>query len=891
MLRKRSVRIGLTVLAVVILVSGLLAGYATYSFYFDPIPKTDGSLEVAGLQSEVLIYRDNWGVPHIYADNTHDLFFAQGYVHAQERWWQMELSRYLAMGRLSELIGVNETIQNADKIIRTLGWQQAAEQDLAAATPQTLATLEAYSAGVNAYIQDDSPNDLAIEYNLLGLDAVLGILGGDFELETWQPIHSLLWFKTMAWEQDSSFWSEIEHARLSRKLDTPLFDSYYVNYPYNTSPTLYSNAELGLTPQTTPTPDKPPVLPEEVTFEGPMGALDMPLVGAMSPEIFAILGFTNAPASSAWVMHGAHTESGYPLLATDWQQGPQIPSAWFEMGLHCTTFNPDCPYNVAGFTSAGVPGVIIGHNDQIAWGMASLAADEQDLYLLQLNPDDLTQYQFEGDWVSMESEVVELEIRDADPLEYSIYQTHFGPVITDLAIVETDDKIFKQPHQALALRWSGLSTSGDLAGVILRINRAQTWLEFRMALQGWTSTPQNFLYADTMGNIGAQTAGEIPVRRAGHTGLVPMPGWEDRFDWRGNIPFEELPSVFNPPDGVIISANNAPVPLSYYTRLAQELSADNPELFGRTEQINVQFAQLWDMGYRADRIQTILESIERHTPDTFARVQGDNQNAFAEKLLPYLFDLELESPELADGLNWLKEWDLQNHMDSPQAVLFTLLWTRIVQFTYSDEIGADSRLNEQVMGSVLQLVRDNHHQWWDDTTTEYTVETRDDILRAAFQDAYNALIERLGSDRTQWRWGDLHSVTFISRLIGQEDILGIGTILDNGPFPINRGPYPVSGGMTAVNTTHFDILEDEAELAFSVTAIPSLRIIMDLNDFESSRAMHSTGQSGHPASGHYDDMIPAWQAVEYHDMRWDAELIQQNAADRLELQPAPLLEE
>ncbi|MBZ0316744.1 MAG: penicillin acylase family protein, partial [Anaerolineae bacterium] len=358
------------------------------------------------------------------------------------------------------------------------------------------------------------------------------------------------------------------------------------------------------------------------------------------------------------------------------------------------------------------------------------------------------------------------------------------------------------------------------------------------------------------------------------------------YEWRGAVPFDALPNVYNPPDGMIISANNAPVPLNYYSQLAQKLNADDPALFGRIEQMNTVFGQQWNVGYRAARIETILESIERHTPETFARIQGDNQNIFAQELMPYLLNITFDSVELTDALNWLKEWDLQNQMDSPQAILFALFWTRIAQLTYADELGEDPVLDEQLMWSLSQLAKDKHHRWWDDTRTEYTVETRDDIFAAAFQSAYDTLAERLGPDRLQWRWGDLHAVTFVSRVIGQEEFLGISTILDNGPFPINRGPQPVNGGAASVNLTAFTLVETETELDMVITSLPSMRIIMDLNDFGSSRAMHSTGQSGHPASGHYDDMIPAWQAIEYHDMRWDAEIIRQNAADRLELQPS-----
>jgi penicillin amidase len=317
------------------------------------------------------------------------------------------------------------------------------------------------------------------------------------------------------------------------------------------------------------------------------------------------------------------------------------------------------------------------------------------------------------------------------------------------------------------------------------------------------------------------------------------------------------------------------------------LSQQNPAVYGQAEQLNVRFSQEWDVGYRAARIEAMLRSGEDYTQDTFAQIQGDNHNLFAEHFLPYVFRLQFDDPALVETLTWLKEWDLQDTIDSPQAAFFAVFWSEIARLTFADQLGYESDGLAQTMLATSQLAAEPDHPWWDLSETTDKIETRDDILREAFQNAYNVLQEQLGPDRTQWRWGDLHTGTFVSRLIGQPDILAISTVLDIGPFPINSNPYPMSGGTASVNATTFTVTQDGTDEPFKVLTAPSFRIILDLSDFANSRAMHTTGQSGHPASGHYDDMIVPWQTIEYHDLRWGATDIQQSATDQLDLRPAP----
>ncbi len=856
------------------------------------MPVHDGLAYVTGLHDTVEVIRDEWGIPHIYASHPDDLFFAQGYVQAQDRWWQMEFQRHTGLGRIGELTGYNLSAVESDLFIRTWGWNRAAVADTDFVSEETRQVLEAYAAGVNTYIAGKPGGALALEYSLLGLNGV------NIVVEPWEPLHSLAWAKVMAWNLGGNAATERLRLRLYEEIGPEMADLYLPPYPFDRRPTILTADDLPVTAESLSA--AAPVAPPGVDY----AALDVttalaggPLAEALLPQQGQDIGSNN------WVIAGSNTASGRPILANDPHLGIQMPSIWYEIGLHCRPVSADCPYDLVGFSFVGVPGIIIGHNPRIAWGVTNVGPDVQDLYIIRVNPDDPFQYDYDGEWRDMEvvTEVIRfgngyreraddpatepcegvsgLPINADGDLEIQVRLTHFGPIITDNTI--TDDcrfVAFDETSDPLALRWTALEP-GDLFRAFLEINRAANWEDFRAALAYFDWPSQNFVYADVDGNIGYQMPGKIPIRAADHSGLVPVPGWTADYEWRGYIPYDRLPRALNPERGWIVTANHAVVPPIYYDQLAQELG----DAYG--EDANTVISQEWEYGYRGQRIVDMVSATAAHTAETVAEIQGDNHNLKAEELLPYLLNLEPEDADLAEAVQWLAEWNLQNTMDDPQsdppaaprAALFEAFWVALVDNLWNDQLGFASDGGSNVMWGTRLLLDRPDHQWWDDIRTEDVVETRDDILIRSLRDALDYMSENWGADRESWRWGDLHTATFVSNPLGQS---GIGLI----ESLFNAGPVPTGGGSGIVNATGWS-----ASQPFAVRSLPSLRVIIDMADLENSCAIHTTGQSGHPFSPHYADLINDWRFIRYHPLRFGEEAVREAAAHRLELRPAPAI--
>jgi penicillin amidase len=875
----------ITIVGVILLILALII-YATANFYYAPIPKTSGQQRVVGLQHDVTVYRDEWGIPHIYASSVEDLFFAQGYTHAQDRWWQMEFTRKLGRGQLTRILGQHPQIIQTDYFMHMLSWLPASENEWVAASPETRQALLAYSAGVNAYISERSTNELAVEYSLLafgaGFDDIVKLVGEDTTVDPWEPVDSLLWGKWLAWQMSGNWQTELTNTRLLLTLDPTLLDSYlqpfvpqYISLqanPNGDTPAFtdtYTQIPSLLSPYAV---DSPTIqYPHTITLNQWENVLNAPTVGNLSPQWLAILGLENTLRGNSWVVNGNHTTTGKPLLANDLQGDNTIPATWFEMGLHCRVPSRQCPYDVVGFSVPGLPAIIAGHNDRLAWGINSLNADVQDLYLLQLNPRNPTQYRDNGQWVNMTSRVVEVgfDKENEKPLTYTVYDTRWGHVLTDISalISGEGDTVFNENYQALALRWIGTdhATTGtlDMISALLQINQAQNYLEFQTALTHWAIPALQFVYADVDGNIASQVAGYLPRRSVQHNGAWPVPA-NGSFQWQGLLAFEAFPGVFNPTSGIIISANN-PVTAGEQSHLPTH------DLVGH---------------YRAKRILDLLVNRQEHSPDSFARMQADTINEFARVVLPYVLALPVEDEHLQTGLVWLGTWDLQNNENSPQAAWFEVLWHDIAQATFADQ--ADLPNDERLMLLLAAILPQAENLWWDDAETPFTIETRDEILQKALLRSYNRMVNDYGSEPETWQWGEMNQIQFVGRIVGHEGILPLSNVAD---LSINRGGFPLGGCMACLYTTMVINYQPQKatqdEVIVTLTLVPAYRFIIDLADFSNSRSMQSTGQSGHPASENYDDMIMPWRSVEYHNMGWGLG-IADNAHRQLDLQPAPL---
>lgn len=842
----------LLIVVVLVVVAGV--GLLVYQWTQGPLPQHQGTIAVAGLQDEVTIIRDEGGVPHIYASNSYDLFFAQGYTQAQDRWWQMEFFRHTGNGRIQELTGQSSALMGTDIFIRSVGWRAAAERDLAMYDEETLGYLQAFSDGVNAYILNRAPGQLAFEYN------VLGITGVSFDIQPWTPVDTLVWGKVMAWDLSGNQSFERLLAGLIDALGEDMVTGYVTEYPMDYFPTIVQPEDL---------PEAGEAFAKTLARgwgDGITGQYAR-LAGNFDDSVGLVFARGEGIGSNNWVVSGDLTTSGMPLLANDPHLGIQMPSIWYEVGLHCQPVTEACPFNVRGFTFAPTPGVTVGHNDFIAWGVTNVGWDTQDLYRITVNPENDLQYLFNDAWQDMTVREEVIRFGDgADPITLQIRETRWGPIINDYQIDDDGELMGYNNENPLALRWTALDP-GALFVAVTKLNTASNWDEFREALSYWDTPSQNVVYADIEGNIGYQTPGNIPIRAEGHTGQLPMDGSTDAFEWVGYVPYDYLPSILNPERGYISTANQALVPMAYYDWLSGELADE----YGADS--HYVFDYQWAYGWRGQRINEMLEATDQHDIDSFRAILGDNQFAAARPVIEALSAIDFDDETLASAVAWLDGWDLQMHKDSPQAALYGKFWLQLNEDLFDDQLFdlTTAAGTGAQMYAVILLLDDPNNVWWDDWNTEDVVEDRDMILMRSFRTAYEALSERLGDDREGWRWGALHTSNFVSNPLG---LSGIGLIEDM----VNRGGYETSGGSDMVNATGW-------RTDLTVRAVPSMRMIVDLNDLTNNRSMHTTGQSGHPFSPQYDDFIEPWRLIEDKPMLWTREQVDDAGVTRLTLTP------
>ncbi|MEH2053957.1 penicillin acylase family protein [Nostoc sp.] len=839
--RKGWLRKRLKITLIFLLVLGLLlVGFATYTVR-QSFPQESGTIQIPELKAEVSVQRDKWGIPHIYAANSHDLFMAQGYIHAQDRFWQMDFWRHIGSGRLSEMFGSSQV--DTDKYLRTMGWARVAQQEIQEINAEMKAYLEAYADGVNAYLTEHQGSALSLEY------VVLKFLNPGYKPEPWQILHSLTWGKVMAYDLGRNFEREIERAILLKTLTPTQVEELFPPYPQDLPVILpelqqgTGEAEKGRDNNVEVLLNSPDVLPALESITKPMMALEQ-LIGPTGIGI----------GSNNWVISGQWTATGKPILANDPHLGVQIPSIWYEVGLHCTPKSAECPYNVSGFSFAGMIGVIIGHSDRIAWGVTNVQSDVMDLYIEKINPKNPNQYEVNGKWVDMQLVQETIQVAGSQPIIQTVRYTRHGPILSDVSPNLKDFKPSRSlelpQNYAVALRWTALEPS-KLAYTVPQINRAQNWQEFRTAASNYDVPAQNLVYADIDGNIGYQMPGKFPIRAQGD-GRYPVPGWTDEYEWQGYIDFDKLPKSFNPPQGYIATANN--LVMREYPYL---ITAD------------------WVYGYRAKRIvEMISQQTQPISLKDVQQIQGDDRNLNAQTLVPLLKSIAVDTPRLQAAQKLLQGWNLQLGMTSPAAALFEVFWKHLLADTFHDQLpekyfpdGGD-----RWYAVIANLVKQPNSVWWDNHNTP-KVENRDQILRQSFIEAVNELERIQSKDPKNWNWGKLHTITFRNATLGKSGVAPIEALF-------NRGAFATSGNGETVNANRW-----RANKSFEVTDIPSLRMIVDLGNLDNSVAIHTPGQSGHAFHSHYNDMVEPWRKIEYHQMLWDSKNITANTTATLRLIP------
>ncbi|QZY29584.1 penicillin acylase family protein [Nocardioides coralli] len=848
----RAVRVSAYISAavVLVLVTILLAGIVLMR---QPLPETSGELELPGLEGSVTVVRDDHGIPHVYGDSVADLMRAQGFVHAQERFWEMDVRRHVTAGRLSELFG--ESTLETDTFIRTLGWRDVAEREVALLEPATRDAFAAYADGVNAYLDQHSTAELGLEYS------VLRMTGLTYEPEPWTTPDSVAWLKAMAWDLRGNMTEEIERVlALSQNTPEQVAELYPPYDAERHEPIVGRGAVVdGVFDQDATGGSRLPTRPGYLESPDAVDALTG--VRERLRALPAFLGKGDGIGSNSWVVDGDHSSTGQPILANDPHLGVSVPGIWMQMGLHCRTVTNACPLDVAGFTFSGMPGVIIGHNADIAWGFTNLGPDVTDLYLEKVLDED-DDWIHDGERRPLQVREETIEVRGGEDVRLRVRSTAHGPLLSDVS--ETFEEVGRtaRPEHpvggrtsfGVSLAWTALEPS-PTADAILALNTASDWDEFRDAAARFDVPSQNLVYADREGHIGYQAPGRIPIRQSGNDGYLPAEGWRPDDDWTGEVvPFDGLPSVLDPEEGYVVTANQ------------QVIGGDYPYFL----------TDDWDQGYRAQRIRELLEAEGEMSVDETLEVMLDTRHPLAPTLVPLLLEQPLPPGYYSDGQRLLARWDFDQPPDSAAAAYYNVVWRNLLELTFHDDLPEEAWPDggDTWMAAVDGLLRDPDASWWDDRTTEDDVELRDDILRQAMIDARDELTRIEARNPERWDWGHLHQLDLEHATLGTS---GIGVV----EWLFNRGDWEVGGGGAIVNATAWDARE-----GYTVSASPSMRMIVSMADLDESEWVNLTGVSGHPASDHYTDQTELWVEGEMLPFRFTREAVEEAAEDTLELVPA-----
>ena len=787
------------------------------------LTQKSGTIYCEELQLPVEISTDRYGVPHIYAHNEDDLYFAQGYVHAQERLWQMEFNRRLSSGRLSEIFG-KQTLE-IDRFCRRLGMHRAAAADIKVLPGIDLHMLESYARGINSFIQHNKQK-LPVEFTLLHIQP-----------EPWKPVDTVQWGKMQAFSLSGNWETELIRARLVDKLGAQRASQLEAGYDT----------------------EHPLIVPPGTTYQGTnLGLLEQ------YEQIRLMSGFSVMGGSNNWVVDGTMTASGFPLLCNDPHLGQTAPSIWFE--CHLVAGDID----VTGVSFPGTPGIIIGHNQHISWGVTNAVSDVQDLYIEKRNPEQPSQYEFAGQWEEAQIIREEIVVRELDyPVVEEVHVTRHGPILTHLPInsQEQTSSDKTDSEHPLALRWTALEPNTVISSVH-QLNRAKDWQEFRNALRKWDVPPQNFVYADTQGNIGYIMAGAIPIRAKGQA-LLPIPGWTGEYEWTGTIPFDELPQAYNPKQHFIVTANNRVVDDNYPYYITNE----------------------WANGYRAQRIQDLLTSKDKLTRDDMAAIQFDQYALPAIEIVPIILALEPNNGIKRAAQDILQTWDYQLKPDSIAASIYTTFLRKIERIVFDALLGNDETLIQNYLGQgvnafganngnlsrdiplLLRLIRQQDDQWFANSILPNGPTSWHIALERAFDGTIGELTEKLGGNILRWQYKGIYSITYTHPL---------GAIKAFAGF-FNRGPFAIGGNSDTVNVSHATIANP-----YNVVAVASYRQIIDMHQLDNSQSIHAPGQSGHPASKHYDDFIQLWLGGHYHKMLFTRPAVETGEEDKLRLLPKSL---
>ena len=774
------------------------AGTVVWWFVYRPLPRLDGTIGVPGLQKDVVVERDHWGVPHIRASSVEDLVEAQGYVMAQDRLWQMDLLRRVSRGQLSEILG--PATLEIDKQFRSLGFGRAAERDVSQMDPSSRTLMEAYARGINRFIEQHG-DQLPIEFSLL-----------KYKPQPWQASDSLVIAGYMYQTLTNTWEEELNRAKVTervgweraRDLFSPeaAMDHFVVGDP-NVVNDGSQRSRVDPDDEDDDDEDMDPDAVLKASATGPTdaaGSEGFPdLTSALARSMRGFLAETRRDirhglGSNNWVVSGDHTATGKPLLANDTHLELSIPPIWYE--VHLTAPG----WNVKGFTLPGAPLVVIGHNDHIAWGFTNNGADVEDLYIEAFNPAATDEYRVNGKWVKAQAFDETIHVKGQPDEHLPVVVTRHGPVVR------------REGGKAYALRWTA-TEPGGLANAYTLLGKAQNWEEFRSVMKHVWGPGQNVVYADVQGNIGYIMAARVPIRKKGH-GEVPMPGDVDDYEWTGYIPFDQLPQALNPDSGLIVTANARVVGPNYKPYLADR----------------------WEEPYRTARIYDLLHDKHDLRPTDMLKVQTDTYSfphAFLADQLSAAAKMNSPKDERTKKLiEGLKDWNGIADADSPEVSFLVAMRRAALTLLLEPYLGEQTNLYQWRSTAFLQkILTDRPEKWLPSGYKNY-----DDLLVAAADRGVAKLAEDSKSARIEdWPWKRFNSLDMLHP-IGREGLL---------KWLLSIADKPQSGTSYSVRaaTKHHG---------------PAMRFVANLGNWDESILLIPAGQSGQPGSGHYSDQFSYW---------------------------------
>ncbi|MFP4620605.1 MAG: penicillin acylase family protein [Bacteroidales bacterium] len=783
------------ILAVIFVLAAIAGGVFVHKIAHRSVPDYEENITIEGIDHEVEVYRDSLAIPHIYAQTEKDLYTAVGYLMAQDRLWQMDLLRRVTQGRLSEIFG--EQMLENDQVMRSLRIPQKSREVLARSNKRVVTALEAFARGVNGYI-NTHPHKLPPEFAILG-----------YKPEKWEPAHTVNLIGYMAWDLTPVWESEIVLHKISKKISK---EKYRL-----------------LIPKTEEQDHL--VFPEYASAGESYEGLSRLMNVSRELEEMGLKIFTG---SNNWAVSSAKSKTGKPLLSNDMHLGLFAPGIWYQM--HQVV---EGKMNVSGVALPGQPLIISGHNDSIAWGLTNVMLDDMDFYRETINPEDSSEYRFNGKWKNMEVVEEHIKVKGREPVTRKIRYTHRGPVVSGFKDMD---------EEVLSMRWAGNEYSNELRSVY-HINRASNWTEFKDALRTFRSISQNIAYADVRGNIGLYCCAGVPVKESSSPGIYP--GDTDKYDWKGLVPFEELPHTYNPERGFVASANNKTV------------SPDYPH----------HFSHWFDLAPRISRIKQKLQSRKKLSIQDLTDLQTDHHSLmvtnYKPEILKHSGNIADQNGKIKKTLEILAKWDGHYSRESAAAAIFEQFYITFVKNLIRDELGED--LFEEYIGSKV-LVRNlmkniwnnKDSQWCDDVNTTDKKETFAEIIQKSFKESIDKLSENMGNDPEEWEWGEIHQLTLKHPVGGEVPVLDL-------LFNMNRGPFQTGGSFHTVCPYSYPFTN-----VFKVNHGASHRHVYSTGDWDNSRTVIPTGTSGIPASSHYCDQTSTYINREYNRELFSKDAVMNN---------------